>query len=261
MKNVPEAASSGTPYSVRAVQRVLDILDLLEESPEGISLGDVALAARLPKSSAFRYLATLEGRRYVDRDPASGNYRLGLGLLALHTRHLQTVTARARPYLEELRERFHETINLGTLDGNRVVYLEILESPRAMRLAARRGDRDPVHSTALGKALAAQRPSHEVERILAAEGMAKLTPRTITDRGEFLKVLESVRRTGFAVDNSENEEGGRCVAVAIPLERMPLAISLSAPAVRFSMREVEAVAAELTRAARRFADEVGETAA
>jgi IclR family acetate operon transcriptional repressor len=255
------ANSSETPYSVRAVQRVLDILDLLQDSPQGASLGDIALAAGLPKSSTFRYLATLEVRRYVGRDPTSGNYRLGLALLPLHTRHLQALTARARPYLEELRDRFQETINLGALDGNRVVYLEILESPKAMRLAARPGDRHPIHSTALGKALAAQLPQQEVHRILAAEGMAKLTPRTITDREEFVKVLGHVRRSGFAVDNGENEDGGRCVAVAIPGGHLRLAISLSAPAVRFSLSGVEAVGAELIRAAHRFAGELGEAAA
>lgn len=249
-------ARKAETYEVRAVARALDILDLLHATQGGASLAEVARATRLPRSSAFRYLATLQARGYVERDGAEGRYRLGLALPGLRARHLEALAARARPYLEELRDRFHETINLAVLDGGRVAYLEIVESPLAMRFAARRGDRDPLHSTALGKVLAAQLGDDQVRRILAAEGMPQLTSRTITDPDGFLQEIEEVRSRGFAIDNGENEEGGRCVGVPVVGSRVPAAISLSAPAMRFSLERAEEVARELRRAATRLAAEL-----
>lgn len=239
-------------YSVRAVDRALDILDVLQQFPAGASITEVAKATRLPKSSAFRYLATLEARGYVDRDPSSRDYRVGLRL-PLRPHYVDLLPALVRPYLEELRDRFEETTNLGLVEGNRVIYLEIAESRRAIRFAARKGDHDPIHSTALGKAIAAELIENDVRKILVAEGMPQLTSRTITDSEEFLKGLEQVRRRGFALDNGENEEDCFCVAVAISAKRVPAAISLSAPTTRCSAERVEEVAAALIRTAGQLA--------
>jgi IclR family acetate operon transcriptional repressor len=234
-------------YSIRAVDRVLDVLDVLRARPRGASLAEVARAAGLPRSSAFRYLATLEARGYVEREAPDGVYRIGSAYPG-RSRRLNLATT-ARPLLEALRDRFQETINLGVLDGNAVAYLDIVESPMAIRFAARPGDRNAIHSTALGKALAAQLPDEDVRRILAAEGMEPVTPSTITDEEEYLRDLAGVRRRGFALDSGENEEGGGCVAVAVPGMEVPAAISLSAPAGRLSADRAEEVAAALRETA------------
>ena len=235
---------------MRAVVRVLDILDAVRASREGISLTHIAEITRLPKASTFRYLTTLEGRRYVERDAETGLYRLGPELLVSTHGHLELLVARARPHLEELRDEFQETINLAILDGDRILYLDIVESPRAMRLAARRGDRDPIHSTALGKAIAARLSDDEVLQLLASTGMQVETMRTIAAPNEYVQELEQVRTQGFALDDGEHEEGARCVAVALPIVDMQAAISLSAPAIRFPLGQTESIAAALTRAAR-----------
>jgi IclR family acetate operon transcriptional repressor len=241
-------------YSIRAVDRVIDVLDVLRRRTRGASLAEIARAAGLARSSAFRYLTTLERRGYVERDGGDG-YRLGPAFPARARRvNLATV---ARPLLEELRDRFQETINLGVLDGNAVAYLDIVESPMAIRFAARPGDRNAIHSTALGKALAAQLRDDDVRAILAAEGMAPMTPRTITDEGEYLRDLAGVRRRGFALDSGENEEGGGCVAVGVPGADVPAAISLSAPAGRLSAERIEEVAAALREASARLTAALG----
>src|ERR1700741_1193524 len=187
-------------YSIRAVQRVCDLLDLLQQEPDGTSLVRAAEVTKLPKSSAFRYLATLEARRYVERDPVNGEYRLGLALLPMQARQLDVLTRRARPYLERLQAEFGETANLGLLDGNRVVYLDIVESAHEMRLAARPGARDPLHAPALGKAIAAHLPAERVRSILKAEGMPRLTEHTITTQRDYMRALEDVREAEYALD-------------------------------------------------------------
>jgi IclR family acetate operon transcriptional repressor len=154
--------------------------------------------------------------------------------------------------MEELRDRLGETINLGVLDGNRVVYVEILESNKAVRLAARRGDRDPIHSTALGKAIASRLSSDAVVAILAAEGMPKRTSKTLTDEAGYLAELDKVRAQGYAFDLGENEEDGRCIAVPFRNSRVLAAISLSAPAARMGDGLMADVAGELMSAANRI---------
>ncbi len=237
------------PAVVRSVARALDILDVLQDTTDGARLAQIAEAVRLPKSSVFRYLHTLADRGYVLHDPGSGDYRLGMGFVASHTRHLQVLGARARPFLERLRDDYGETVNLAVLEGNRIAYVEILESTRAMRLAARVGDRVPVHSSALGKTICAGMSDETISEILRAEGMPRLTANTITTEAGFLSEIELVRERGWAMDDREHEEDGRCVAVAIPGSRIPAAISVSAPAMRFSQEDCEPVAKALMRVA------------
>jgi IclR family transcriptional regulator, acetate operon repressor len=251
----------GQVYYIRAVQRVCDILDLLQESERGVSLPAVADVTGLPKSSAFRYLVTLESRRYVERDAETGDYRLGLAFLPLQARQFDLLAQRARPFLEQLRDQFGETVNLGLLDGNRVIYLMIVESPRAVRLAARPGDRDPVHSTALGKAIAAHLPDARVRALLAAEGLPRKTDRTITRVEDYLSELQTVRDRGYAIDDRENELDGRCVAVPLLGGRLAAAISLSAPAARFPMERVPEAAAALTSVCTQLLELLGVRAA
>jgi IclR family acetate operon transcriptional repressor len=244
MATAHEASSTG--YSIRAVHRVCDILDLIQHHPDGFSLGQVVEVTALPKSSAFRYLVTLQERRYVRRDPVTGLFRIGPAFLPLRPQQLGLIAERARTYLRRLRDRFGETVNLGVLEGNRISYVEILESPRSVRLAARVGDRDPLHCTALGKAIASTLDPHQVRAILAAEGMPRRTATTITDLETYTAVLEETRQRGYAVDDRENEEEGRCVAVPLSALGLPASISLSAPASRFPMERVPEVAAALT---------------
>jgi IclR family acetate operon transcriptional repressor len=244
-------------YSIRAVQRVCDLLDLLQREPEGVSLVRAAEVTQLPKSSAFRYLSTLEARRYVERDDENAVYHIGLALLPLQARQLDVVTQRARPYLEELQREFGETANLGLLDGHGVIYLDIVESDHTMRLAARPGDRDPIHATALGKAIAAELPIERVKEILKSEGMPRLTDRTITKRRDFFLDLDQTRERGYAIDDGENEIGARCVAAAVPAVSLPLALSIAAPAARFSEAEVPKAGKRLRDLAARFGGELG----
>jgi IclR family acetate operon transcriptional repressor len=202
----------------------------------------------LPKSSVYRHLCTLEERGYVERDEEAGIYRTGPAFFFVLDEHLLLLRRCARPYLQELREQFGETINLGILDRTRIAYLDIVESPRALRMASRVGDREPIHSTALGKAIAANLDEADVSRILRVEGMPQQTDRTITDPGDLFAELEDVRKRGYAMDNGESDSGGRCIAVAAGSTPIPYALSLSAPAARFLPDRVDEVAAELKSA-------------
>lgn len=234
-------------YTVRAVARVCAILNLLQESPGGVGLPSLADSTDLPRSSAYRYLWTLEKNRYVE--DAGDSFHLGLGFVGMQSRHLEILRDRAHPWLQKMRDTLKETATLGILDGDSVVYLDIVEARRGVRVAAKPGDRDPLHATALGKAIAGQLPEQRVRDILTLCGMPPRTTNTITTIDRYLDELAKVRRLGYAVDDGENEVDGRCVAAPILHTGLPAAISISAPLTRLSIREVDTVAAHLCAAA------------
>lgn len=239
--NSSEISDLGS-YGIRAVDRVCDILELLGTSAEAVSLPAVAAFCRLPKSSTFRYLSTLEARQFVERTSSPPAYRLGPKLATLRAGHLELLQQRMEPILELIREEFDETANLGILDGREVAYLKILESSRSVRLAARANDRDGLPRTALGKAILASM-DEERAHSLVGDSFPSKTPATITTWVGLLPELERIRAQGYAIDNEENELGGRCVAVKVP--GVDAAISLSGPEGRMTPEVVAAAAARM----------------
>ncbi len=243
---------------VLAVLRVCDLLDTLQEAPEGISLHAATQITRLPKTSVFRYLATLVERGYVEREPDNGLYRLGVAFMPIQPRAIDILTERVRGHLEQMRGEIGETASLGLLDGNRILYLDVIDSPNNLRVTHGRGQHDPLHATAMGKALAAELTDDRVRDILAAEGMPRLTENTLTDPEAFLDEIRDVRVRGWALDDSESVRGSRSVAKAVPGDRLVAGVSISAPAVRFSYEKAERVAEVLGDHVARIAEDLRE---
>lgn len=248
-------AENGTTYPIRAVERVCDILDVLQRAPEGASLSAVVESTALPKSSVYRYLSALEVRHYVERDSSGSLYRLGVAFRPTHRRELDLLIDCARGPLERCRDKVGETTNLGVLDGASVVHALVVESRQMMRLAARVGEHGMLHATALGKAMTAGLPEDRVRSIVSAAGTPKLTDRTIGSVDEFLVELERVRTDGYGIDDCENQPDGRCVAVALDGLPFLCGISVSAPASRLPMEDVAAVAKQLRDIAAQIAKE------
>lgn len=232
-------------YPLRAVDRVCDILDLIADSTDGVSMSDVAQHTEMPKSSTFRYLAALEARNYVSRDDSTGLFKLGLAFRPQDTRYLDHLAELAQPAMDRLRDDIEETVNLGVLDGSQINHIVVSESPHMMRLAARVGERGPVHSTALGKVISSTLPEAHVRSLLESGGMPRYTDSTIVDPAEFLREIVRVGEAGYGLDDAENQVNGRCVAVLIPGLKIPAGVSVSAPVERLPMHRIESVVNQL----------------
>ncbi len=219
---------------INAVARTLKVLEAFNRQPSA-SLTELATRTGLVKSAVFRILYTLGQLGYVDKT-AGGRYSLSArwGHMASDARPPRNLIRLASPLMATLLSRFQETVNLGVLDGGEVLYIHVLESPHAFRLAAHAGMRSPLHSTALGKCLLSRRPLEEVSAMLKARPIRRLTARTIRDRAVFLRELARVRSHGFALDNGEDSIGARCVAAPIlnNADEVIAAISISGPASR-----------------------------
>jgi IclR family acetate operon transcriptional repressor len=118
-----------------------------------------------------------------------------------------------------------------------------------MRMFTEVGRRVMLHCTGVGKALASTLPPEEVRAILARTGMPARTDHTLTDPEELLAQLAWTREHGYALDDSEQEVGVRCVAVNVPAGAVRLALSVSGPAARISDELVQQAVPLLQRAA------------
>jgi IclR family acetate operon transcriptional repressor len=247
-------------YIVKPVQKALQVLDCLGQEKRELSLAEICRRVGLPKTTTFRYLHTLQASGLVTHDPETELYRLGSRLWELGQSVGEQLQLRkaARPFMEQLRDRFNETVNLAVLDGSEIVYVEMLESKMSLRMQASPGGRDAVYSTSLGKAILAHLPEAEWRDHLPAR-LARRTARTITAFSALREQLYEIRARGYAHDRGESEEGARCVGAAIfdQREQVVAAISVSAPAVRLDDRKEREVATALIAAARAISRRLG----
>jgi len=233
-------------YIVQPVYKALQVLRCLGEERRELALSEICYRVDLPKTTVFRYLQTLCACGFLTHDPNTDLYRIGLRVWELGQSVHEPLRIRelALPSMRELRDRFNETVNLGVLDGLDVVYLEIIESRRSLRMQAQLGGRDPIYSTALGKAVLAFKQEDQWSTHLPPE-LAPRTERTVTAPDKLRQSLVRVRECGYAFDDEENEDGARCIAAPIMNHagQVLAAISLSAPASRMSDRLVAKIAA------------------
>ena len=178
--------------SIRAVERALDVLLCFTYQTPKLTMTQIAERVKINKSTVHRLLATLEKKRFVERDPITGVYRPGIRLLqmAYLTVERNDLRRLATPLLHRLCELQRENVNLAILDENEVIYLEVVESPQRVKLAATSGQRLPAFCTASGKAILAFMPEDMVKRIIGY-GMPKYTPQTLSPEEFF----EDIRHT------------------------------------------------------------------
>ena len=228
---------------VQSIERVSIILDTLSESPQGLSLGDLATKVDLSKGTTHRLLSTLSFFDYVRQDAESKKYNLGFKLVELGNRLLSQIDfrAEARPFLVDLAECTKETVHLVILDQSEVLYIDKVEAnghSSGLRMVSMLGSRIPAHCCAVGKVLLAALPEDKLEKLVALKGLTKRTENTIVDLVKLKEHLKMVRRNGYALDKEENEIGIRCVAAPIYDQRREViaAISISAPVSRVNAR-------------------------
>src|SRR5579863_7728986 len=200
-----------------AVERALAMLEAIALEPEGLSNAEISRKLRIPKSSASYILRTLEKQNYLNRDPLTGKYRVGLKILSLSRGALSGIDVRevSLPIMRHLVEKTNLTCHLAILDGPEAVYIEKVEPTGFIRMDTWVGRRMRVHATSVGKALVAHITPERLEKIVSERPMEKRTPKTITTLPRLLKELEKVRVQGYAVDDEENNLGARCVGAPV----------------------------------------------
>lgn len=233
-------------YQVKVLQKVFRLLELFSEEVQELSAAEITARLNYDKTTVFRLLANLEDEGYLDQDPQTGKFRLGMKLFFLGNmvspyRYLREA---AKPLLEQLNEESGETVHLAVLHKGEALYVDKIESRRTVRVVLSQvGRKLPAHCSGVGKVLLAYLPEERVRAILTEKGMASFTHNTITTFERLKDELHRIVRQNMAFDDEEIEIGLKCVAAPVFIDdRVAAAISVSVPRERF-----EANRKELTR--------------
>ena len=218
---------------VQSVDRTFALLDALALRGGRASLGDLVAVTGLAAATVHRLCGTLAESGHLRRD-ARRDYLLGPRLQRVGEAARRATWEWAEPVLRAVVDGTGETANMAVREGDGVVYLAQVPSPHSMRMFTEVGRRVEVHCTAVGKALVAGDDDDEVRTMLRRSGMRRYTSSTIVEPDALIAELDRVRSSGFATDESEQEEGVRCVAIAVGEGAASFAISASGPEARFT---------------------------
>jgi IclR family KDG regulon transcriptional repressor len=243
-----------TNKTISAVSRAFIVLEKLS-GVSSLCLEDIAKACGLAKPTVYRFLLTLRDLGYVRRGDGD-RWFLTMKLFSVGSRaldHIDLPTV-ARPVAEALSASLGETVHMGILDGDEVLYVLKIESRYTIRMYSRVGKRVPLYCSAMGKALLANLPAGEREALLGSSRPVKFTPNTITDATMLERELDGIKSAGYATDREEHEQGIVCLAAPIlgMGGAVVAALSCSWPAFRFD----PARSGDYSQAIRAAADEI-----
>lgn len=221
--------------AVKSAERVLRIFEYLANYPDGLTAKEIGEALGYAPSSAFALLKTLSEDEYLSEDEGK-RYALGPKLiqLGINASAALDVNKLAGPTLRSIMNTLNETVFMGVLAGDEVVYVAKVNSNKTISTNASVGSRKPVYCTGLGKAFLAFMDRGRSKKIIETLHFEPFTETTVTSAAELRAELETCRALGYAVDNGEIETGLWCVAVPIynAERQMIAAVSVSGPKVR-----------------------------
>jgi len=247
---------------IKSSAKLFEVLEFYasRDKEQGISLSQVVGNLGYPKTTMYRLIYSLEKLRYLERGKASYAYRLGPRFFDLVEGKVsyQRLKALARPVMEALAKSVQETVNLGVLDQEEILLMEVVDGPSAFRWVSEPGKREQIHATAMGKVITAFLPAIQVDRLLKRNSLVRLTPRTITKREAFLRELRLVRRDFVALDDEETMAGVQCIASPVFDRTLTVvaALSISGPQIRMA-KQISKARTEVREAALRISQLLG----
>ncbi|RWR01256.1 transcriptional regulator [[Pantoea] beijingensis] len=233
-KNLPSRADEKAG-GIQVIARAAKILNALGEKPYGMSLGEIAQAVDLPRSTVQRIVAALDSVQMI-RTHGAGGVRLGPALLRLTSSVHADVVEIARPWLHALSAATNETVSLSRASGKQLAIVYYVVADRELRVVPRIGLNLPLYSTSGGRALLALENDDDI-RILLGDAYATITEYTIKTLPELMARLNEVRKSGVSYDHSETLDGVSTMAVAMDTVLGRFSISLLMPNSRFQKHE------------------------
>lgn len=241
-----------TTNIIKSTDKVFTVLEIIAKS-ERMTVTELSTLTGYTKSTIQRILNTLKQLRYIHQNSNDLSYSASYKLYALGNLVLKndSLVDNSRPYLEELFSSLNETINLGVMEEERIIYLDKFVPNEPLRIEMGIGLIAPFYCTGLGKSIAAFSPGFSIENSM---DFIKFTKNTISSSEELEFELELIRNNGFATDLEEFKEGLCCVGVPIkdPDGVAIASISCSYPKFRYKTSPVNSLAAKLMDTARKI---------
>jgi len=244
------------PQGSQTLLRGLDMLDQVIDGP--IPLAELSARMGLTRSTTHRLANALIDRGFLVFFPREG-YQLGPKLLQLGflAQSQVDLIQTARPHIEALATQTEDTVHLGRLDAERALYLDKIPGRRRVEISSRVGDRQPLTSTGLGKALMIDTPQREWRRLFDTDH-ANGGGATI-DYAVWEERMNGYVAAGRAFDLEENEDQIRCVAAPIrdASNQIIGAISVSSAAQYMDDARMAALSDDVLATARAISADLG----
>lgn len=260
MPDSRRSRATGRAYVVGSVDHALTLLAALRDHPS-LAVRESAELLGVAPSTAHRLLTTMQASGFVVQDPATRRYAAGPALLAVALASLQRIDVGrvARPHLSALAAETRETVSLAVSEGTNVRFIDSVEGPEVVRVSSRAGVVAPAHASAAGKVMLAASSREDLMRLYPSAHIQKRSAHSTPSRSTFLKELDGVRRSGYAVSHEESAPGLAAVAVGVRdvRGRVIAALAVSVPAERLDEERTERIAAAARRRAGRIEEELG----
>ncbi len=255
MASVAEKAEAKGPAGSQTLMRGLDIIDAVMDGP--ITLADLAAKLGLNRSTTHRLANALIERRYVTFMPRIG-YQFGPKLLALGflAQQRTDVVQVARPHLEALAAQTEDTVHLGVIEGDLALYLDKIPGRRRVEISSRVGERQPLTSTGLGKALLLDEAEARWRQLFERD-QASGSPKA--DYAAWLERMKGYVEAERSFDLEENEDLIRCVAAPVrdASGRIVAAISVSSAAQYMADDRMQALTGDVRETAEAIGRDLG----
>jgi IclR family transcriptional regulator, acetate operon repressor len=234
MHATEEDNPSSERQGIQVIARAAAVLRALEHRPNGLTLGELAKAVTLPRSTVQRIVDALDNEGLVLAASMTSGVRLGPALLALAAATRFHIAEAARETLEALAKECGETVDLSLMDQDKVVFIDQVAGTHRLTAISAVGVSFPLHCSANGKAVLAAMPADDLAKLRRRLRLTPTTPNTITTWDQLDAEIAAVRERGCSYDREENSIGICAVSAAI---RGPsgevAAISIPAPTQRF----------------------------
>lgn len=223
--------------------RALEIIEYVARASHPVAVSDITAGLDLPRPTAHRLISLLLDEGYLQRDPVSrrlisGARVMSFALLAL-TR--PDVRGARRAVLQDVADRTHETVNLSMPDGDRMIYVDRVETDWPLRLQYAIGSRVPLHCTAGGKLYLSQMPDETRNTLIHSLPLKRHTAATITDPVALRAAVAKIAQTELGTDSEELLQG--MSAIAAPVRdsdgRMLASLAVQAPVARFTLADLK----------------------
>lgn len=248
-------------YSIRTLERAIRLLNCFTFQRRELSLLEISTLTRLPKSTAFRILHTLEKHKFVVHDPQTGLYSLGMKLFELGGIVFSSLSLRktSSRFLDLLKSKVNHTVLMGILEEGELVYIDKREADDPIKVSSEIGRRRPPYYGMLGKTLMAYLPEDEIDRLLKQYPLERVAPQSITDIEKFKRSLREIRRRGYTFEHGEAVEG--VIGIAAPvrnhLRHVAAAVGVALPAFNTGPQEIERAIRAVTETAKEISEALG----
>ncbi len=222
-------------YIVHNVDSAFDILFYISKHPQ-TTLSEIEKNINISHQQVEKILDVLINRGYINLNRKKKTYSLGIRNFEVGHSYLSHVDLRkiAKPYLQELGEKYRENIYLAIRSGYEIVYIDAYEVDRPVLVKSRVGKLLPMYASASGKIHLADMDEEELEDFFKHVKLIPFTQKTIVDKEKLKEHLKQVKEQGFAIDDEEWEEEVRCLSVPVRdyTGKVTAGITLSAPSYR-----------------------------